>query len=115
MTRRLHVGRLVACVCLLWLSTGCAAVCHDMYNTGAKDALTALEAAATPPQDQPCPALHYRVPVVSHITLPTRIVGGVLIPAHQTYVVLEPGAWQRADRKQWARAKTCQPPTEGAP
>jgi hypothetical protein len=31
------------------------------------------------------------------MTVPTAIVGGVLIPAHQTYVVLQPGAWVQHD------------------
>lgn len=78
--------------------TACTPV-QEAYHTGARDVLTALEAEV---QQQiaavaPCPDTPYRLPVVTQMTVPTAIVGGVLIPAHQTYVVLQPGAWVSAD------------------
>jgi hypothetical protein len=45
----------------------------------------------------PCPQAYYRLPIVTQVTVPDTIVGGVLIPQHPTYVVLQPGAWQVVD------------------
>jgi hypothetical protein len=62
--------------------------------------LTALEAEVQQRQTAAgasCTDEQYRLPVVTSMTVPTAIVGGVLIPAHQTYVVLRPGAWVQAD------------------
>jgi len=39
-------------------------------------------------------ALGYRVPLVVRQRVPARIVGGVYVPAHETYVVLQPGHWE---------------------
>jgi hypothetical protein len=53
--------------------------------------------AAHPPIPTPapsCPVLTYRAPVIAQVRLPDRIVGGVLIPSHTTYVVLQPGVWR---------------------
>ena len=36
----------------------------------------------------------YRLPLVSRQTLPDHVVSGVLIPAHTTYVILQPGYWE---------------------
>jgi hypothetical protein len=116
MTPRMRLSRLAALGGLLCLSAGCAALFQDAYDAGAKEALRALEAAAAQPQAPLHPELRYRLPVVSQITLPARIVGGALIPAHPTYVVLEPGAWRLADRPALDRAQMCPPtPEEGAP
>lgn len=41
-------------------------------------------------------ALGYRVPLVVKQRVPARIIGGVYMPAHETYVVLRPGYWELA-------------------
>lgn len=77
--------------------TACAV--QEAYRTGAHDILTALEAEVQQRQTaaEICTDEQYRLPVVTQMTVPPAIVGGVLIPAHQTYVVLRPGAWVQAD------------------
>ena len=39
-------------------------------------------------------ALGYRVPLVVRQRVPARIIGGVYVPAQETYVVLQPGHWE---------------------
>ena len=39
-------------------------------------------------------AMGYRVPLVVRQRVPAQILGGVYIPAHETYVVLQPGYWE---------------------
>jgi len=36
----------------------------------------------------------YRLPLVSRQPVPGQVVSGVLIPAHTTYVILQPGGWE---------------------
>ena len=36
----------------------------------------------------------YRLPLVSRQELPDQVVSGVLIPAHTSYVILQPGYWE---------------------
>ena len=36
----------------------------------------------------------YRLPLVSRQQVPGQVVSGVLIPAHTTYVILQPGGWE---------------------
>jgi hypothetical protein len=77
-----------------------ACTVQEAYYTGARDVLTALEAEVQQRQTdavEPCTDEQYRLPVVTQMTVPTAMVGGVLIPEHQTYVVLQPGAWVQAD------------------
>lgn len=38
--------------------------------------------------------LGYRVPLVVRQRVPAQIRGGVYMPAHETYVVLQPGHWE---------------------
>jgi hypothetical protein len=74
--------------------TACAV--QEAYDTGARDVLTTLEAAVQQRQTAagiPCTDEQYRLPVVTRMTVPTTLVGGVVIPAHETYVVVHPGAW----------------------
>jgi hypothetical protein len=89
--RRLHHGSVVL---LLGLLTSCATPSHEVPGTGALPAPVRDEGARSQMPSPACPAVHYRLPVVSQVTVPTTIVGGVLIPAHRTYVVLQPGAWR---------------------
>ena len=43
----------------------------------------------------PCAGvMGYRLPLVSRQELPDQVVSGVLIPAHTTYVILQPGYWE---------------------
>ena len=37
----------------------------------------------------------YRLPLISRQELPDQVVSGVLIPAHTTYVILQPGYWEQ--------------------
>ena len=93
--------------------TACTTV-QEAYHTGARDVLTALEAEVQQRQTAavaPCTDGQYRLPVVTQMTVPAAMVGGVLIPAHQTYVVLQPGAWVQADGE--APASRCRPLQEG--
>jgi hypothetical protein len=84
---------------LLLLLPACAPT-QQTFDAGARTALTVVadaldqRQASVPP---PCPAAHYRLPVVTQVTVPDTIVGGVLIPRHATYVVVQPGAWQVVD------------------
>ena len=39
----------------------------------------------------------YRLPLVSRQEVPDQIVSGVLIPAHTTFVIVKPGAWELID------------------
>jgi hypothetical protein len=70
------------------------------------DALDQRQASVPPP----CPAAHYRLPVVTQVTVPDTIVGGVLIPRHATYVVVQPGAWQVVDTGALRQPGTPTPP-----
>ena len=36
----------------------------------------------------------YRLPLVSRQEVPDQVISGVLIPAHTTYVILQPGYWE---------------------
>ena len=36
----------------------------------------------------------YRLPLISRQEVPDQVVSGVLIPAHTTYVILQPGYWE---------------------
>ena len=79
--------------------TACTPV-QEAYHTGVHDVLTALEAKVQARQTaavESCTNEPYRLPVVTQMQIPSAIVGGVLIPAHETYVVLRSGAWVRAD------------------
>jgi hypothetical protein len=81
------------------LMTACSV--QEAYHTGAHDVLTALEAEVQARQTgvagENCSSVQYRLPVVTQMTVPTALVGGVVIPAHETYVVLRPGAWVQGD------------------
>ena len=106
---------LVVVLSLLSL-TACTTV-QEAYHTGAHDVLTALEAEVQQRQTaagERCTDAPYRLPVVTQMTVPTAIVGGVLIPAHETYVVLRPGAWVRADGEtpRRPRGPDCRPVQE---
>jgi hypothetical protein len=78
-----------------------ACTVQEAYHAGAQDMLTALEAEVQQRQAasavEACASVQYRLPVVTRMTVPTTLVGGVVIPAHETYVVLQPGAWVRAE------------------
>jgi hypothetical protein len=93
--------------------TACAV--QEAYHTGAHDVLTALEAEVQARQGASavgeCASVPYRLPVVMQMTVPTAIVGGGLIPEHQTYVVLHPGAWVQRDGG--APLPGCRPLPEG--
>ena len=52
--------------------------------------------------------LGYRVPLVVRQRVPARIIGGVYMPAHETYVVLRPGYWELEGAPE-------EPPEAGAP
>ena len=39
----------------------------------------------------------YRLPLVSRQEVPDQIVSGVLIPAHTTFVIVQPGTWKLVD------------------
>jgi hypothetical protein len=87
--------RIVALLAVLGLLAACA---QQTFDAGARAALAVVEdertrIPASPPPPR-CPQAHYRLPVVTQIQVPDTIIGGVLIPRHTTYVVLQPGAWQ---------------------
>jgi hypothetical protein len=86
-------------VSLLGLVLGCSACSTQrLFDAGAHTALAVMtEELAQLPPAPPCPQAHYRLPVVTQVTVPDMIVGGVLIPQHPTYVVLQSGAWQVVD------------------
>jgi hypothetical protein len=77
------------------LLSGAACAPQRVFDAGARTALAVMtdELAQRPPLP-PCPQAHYRLPIVTQVTVPDTIVGGVLIPQHPTYVVLQHGAWQ---------------------
>ena len=57
------------------------------------------QTAAGQPEPVPTPhtlsgVMGYRLPLVSRQQLPDQVVSGVLIPAHTTYVILQPGYWE---------------------
>jgi hypothetical protein len=85
------------------------------YHTGARAVLTAREAEVqhhqpgSAPED--CSSGLYRLPIVTRMTVPTAIVGGVLLPAHQTSVVLRPGA--RVPEDGGTPTPGCRPLQEG--
>ena len=65
--------------------------------------LPRLEFAAPPLVERPGAVLvadtlrgvmGYRLPLVSRQEVPGQVVSGVLIPAHITYVILQPGRWE---------------------
>ena len=99
------------------LLTACTTV-QEAYHTGAHDVLTALEAEVQQRQTttgEPCASVQYRLPVVTRMTVPTSLVGGVVIPTHETYVVLHPGAWVQTggEAPRGPGAPGCQPLPEG--
>ena len=106
---------------LLGLATSLLTACavQEAYHTGAQDVLTALEAAVQARQSvvapDDCSSVQYRLPVVTQMTVPTTLVGGVIIPAHETYVVLQPGAWVPAegDAPHGPGTPGCRPRPEG--
>ena len=62
-----------------------------------------LEFEAPPAVERPGPVMvtrtlrgvmGYRQPLVSRQQVPGQVVSGVLIPAHTTYVILQPGHWE---------------------
>lgn len=66
----------------------------------------------------------YRMPLVSRQEIPDQIVSGVLIPAHTTYVILQPGYWElvglspddvKALRAFAEAAKAAEPATRSEP
>ncbi len=76
-----------------WCSPGSASVSPTARGAEKRQ----QEADAPIPTPTPsCLELTYRAPVIAQVRLPDRIVGGVLIPSHMTYVVLQPGAWRPA-------------------
>jgi hypothetical protein len=112
----------IGCIVLLGLLSLLSACAQQTFDAGARAALAVVEdersriPAPPPPR---CPQAHYRLPVVTQVQVPDTIVGGVLIPRHTTYVVLQPGAWQVVDaealRQPGAPALPpgCQPPPGG--
>ena len=76
-----------------------AAVVHDAGQAGPPHPGLPLRTAVQRPEPVPVPgtlrgAMGYRLPLVSRQTLPDQVVSGVLIPAHTTYVILQPGYWE---------------------
>jgi hypothetical protein len=108
-----------------WLTVGLsvlsltACAVQEAYHTGAHDVLTALEVEVQARQSmvapEDCSSVQYRLPMVTQRTVPTTLVGGVVIPAHETYVVLQPGAWVHAggDTPRGPGAPGCRPLQEG--
>jgi hypothetical protein len=97
---------------LLLLLPACAPT-QQTFDAGARIALAVVadtldQRPASVPL--PCPAAHYRLPVVTQVTVPDTIVGGVLIPWHATYVVVQPGAWQVVDTDALRQPGTPPPP-----
>jgi hypothetical protein len=90
--------RVLRVVGLLVILLGCAACATSTQRGGDAGARTDLalgpEEWARPAALPPCPQVAYRLPIVTQVTVPDTIVGGVLIPQHTTYVVLQPGVWQ---------------------
>ena len=78
-------------------SPWCSSVSTPDSSTARETGQRQQAADAPVPTPAPsCPVLTYRAPVVAQVRLPDRIVGGVLIPSHTTYVVLQPGVWRPA-------------------
>ena len=76
-----------------------AAVVHDAGQAGPPHPGLPLRTAAERPAPVPMPGtllgvMGYRLPLVSRQELPDQVVSGVLIPAHTTYVILQPGHWE---------------------
>jgi hypothetical protein len=90
--------RVLYIVGLLGILLGCAACATSTQGGGDAGAHPDLamvpEELAQPSTPPPCPQVAYRLPIVTQVTVPDTIVGGVLIPQHATYVVLQPGVWQ---------------------
>ena len=57
-------------------------------------------------------ALGYRVPLVVKQQVPARILGGVYMPAHETYVVLRPGYWELEGAAEDAAPAAASEPTQ---
>jgi hypothetical protein len=82
---------------LLAVLLGCVACATSTPrggDAGAHPDLVMVPQERAEPAALPCPQVAYRLPIVTQVTVPDTIVGGVLIPQHATYVVLHPGAWQ---------------------
>ena len=76
-----------------------AAVVHDAGQAGPPHPGLPLRTAAERPEPVLVPrtlrgVMGYRLPLVSRQELPDQVVSGVLIPAHTTYVILQPGHWE---------------------
>ena len=76
-----------------------AAVVHGAGQAGPPHPGLPLRTAAERPEPVPVPGtlrgvMGYRLPLVSRQALPDQVVSGVLIPAHTTYVILQPGHWE---------------------
>ena len=75
--------------------SACTASRQQVGDIGAQTTLAVVTDAPTqhPPPPR-CLQASYRLPIVTQVTVPDAIVGGVLIPQHPAYVVLQPGVWQ---------------------
>ena len=76
-----------------------AAVVHDAGQAGPSHPGLPLRTAAERPKPVLVPGtlrgvMGYRLPLVSRQAVPDQVVSGVLIPAHTTYVILQPGYWE---------------------
>jgi hypothetical protein len=116
----MRVLRVVGLLVLLFGCAGCATSTQRVFDAGAHTALAVVtDDLARPSALLPCPQVSYRLPIVTQVTVPDTIVGGVLIPQHATYVVLQPGAWQVVAPETVRQSGTptvppgCLPPTGG--
>ena len=72
---------------------------RSFSRSNAPPAAEALEPSGGPSDPVRMPGtlrgvMGYRLPLVSRQELPDQVVSGVLIPAHTTYVILQPGYWE---------------------
>lgn len=69
----------------------------EAYRRGIRDTLEKLQrhgglpVVASPQQPEPH---HYIGPVMQEVWVPAQVVGGMVIPAHRTWVLVRPGMWQ---------------------
>ena len=72
---------------------------HDAGQAGPLHPGLPPQTAIEPPEPVLVPGtlrgvMGYRLPLVSRQAVPDQVVSGVLIPAHTTYVILQPGYWE---------------------
>lgn len=88
----------------------------ESYRQGIRDTLEKLQrngglpVVASPRQPD---NLYYVGPVMQELWMPAQVVGGIVIPAHQQWVMVRPGTWRVAGAPRRPAEATDRPDKQG--